>query len=251
MDVFRADLHIHTVLSPCGSLEMSPVRIVETALNKKLAMIGITDHNSSRQCKVVAELGLKRGLMVLCGAEVSSKEEVHCITFFETFEKLEAFQAFLDAHLPVIKNDPEKFGDQVWVDEQERILGEEPRLLIAALDKSLEEIERMVHQLDGIIIAAHIDRPKFSLMSQLGFYPPDLRMDAVEVTVAGSGDQIRQQFALPADMPVLRNSDAHMPEQIGQGVTYIRMKEPAFRELKMALKGQAGRGIMDQDRITT
>ena len=31
MKTFRADLHIHTVLSPCGDLNMSPKNIVRKA----------------------------------------------------------------------------------------------------------------------------------------------------------------------------------------------------------------------------
>ena len=38
---FKADLHIHTVLSPCGDLEMSPTAIVDRALERGLDMIAI------------------------------------------------------------------------------------------------------------------------------------------------------------------------------------------------------------------
>ena len=52
MDI-RADLHIHTVLSPCGDLEMSPENILHFAQIQGLNMIGITDHNSTRQARKV------------------------------------------------------------------------------------------------------------------------------------------------------------------------------------------------------
>ena len=103
MKVFNADLHIHTVLSPCGSLEMSPKAIILAASEKKLDIIGITDHNSTRQCRVVTAEAQKAGITVYCGAEVTSKEEVHCLAFFENFKKLDEFQQFLDKHLPDIK----------------------------------------------------------------------------------------------------------------------------------------------------
>ena len=45
---FKADLHIHTVLSPCGDLEMSPTAIVDRALSRGLDMIAISDHNTTR-----------------------------------------------------------------------------------------------------------------------------------------------------------------------------------------------------------
>ena len=41
LNAYKADLHIHTVLSPCGDLEMSPTAIVERALSRGLDMIAI------------------------------------------------------------------------------------------------------------------------------------------------------------------------------------------------------------------
>ena len=84
---------------------------------------------------------------------------------------------------PDIPNDPEKFGFQVVVDPEEQIIYEEPKLLISALNQSLEEIAHKVRQLDGIFIPAHIDKPCFSILSQLGFVPPDLRYDALSSVV--------------------------------------------------------------------
>ena len=62
----RADLHIHTVLSPCGDLDMSPANIIGMALQKGLSLIGISDHNSTRQAPVIQQLGEQQGLRVLC-----------------------------------------------------------------------------------------------------------------------------------------------------------------------------------------
>ena len=44
---FKADMHIHSVLSPCGDIEMSPSAIVAQAKAKGLDIIGLTDHNST------------------------------------------------------------------------------------------------------------------------------------------------------------------------------------------------------------
>ena len=77
MKEFRVDLHLHTCLSPCGSLEMSPQRIVETALERGLDAIAVTDHNSTLQCPEIQALGKERGLTVFAGAEVTTREEAH------------------------------------------------------------------------------------------------------------------------------------------------------------------------------
>ena len=73
MKEYRVDLHLHTCLSPCGSLEMSPQRIVETALERGLDAIAVTDHNSTLQCPEIQALGEERGLMVFAGAEVTTR----------------------------------------------------------------------------------------------------------------------------------------------------------------------------------
>ena len=231
----RLDLHIHTLLSPCGSLEMSPARIIEEVKRKKLDIIGIADHNTTRQCREVKRLGDKAGITVFCGAEVTTKEEAHCLAFFEDSASLEVFQGFLDEHLPDIKNVPEKFGDQVWVDEDEMIAGEEERLLISALDVDVEEIERKVHELNGIIIPAHIDRPMYSIISQLGFLPPALHVDALEIADISKKEMMIRTYGLPEDVLFITSSDAHYPHQIGTKYTELNMKEATFEEFRRCL----------------
>ena len=83
MKKYRADLHIHTVLSPCGDLEMSPVNIVQKAKERSLNILGISDHNSTLHAPLIKKLAAKEGILVLMGAEVTTKEEVHCLCFFE------------------------------------------------------------------------------------------------------------------------------------------------------------------------
>src|SRR6056297_410033 len=115
MELFKVDLHTHTVLSPCGDLEMSPRNIVARASAKGIHILGITDHNSTRQCQVLQEAAKPYNLMILAGAEVTSKEEAHCLAFFQNQEQLAEFQLYLDAHLPNVPNEPNRFGYQVVV----------------------------------------------------------------------------------------------------------------------------------------
>lgn len=151
MKEFRVDLHLHTCLSPCGSLEMSPQRIVETALERGLDAIAVTDHNSTLQCPEIQALGKERGLTVFAGAEVTTREEAHCVALFADDEARAAFQAYLYDHLPPVPNDPERFGDQVWVNGRNEIVGEAPYLLISALDQSVEQIAVVVHRPGRIV----------------------------------------------------------------------------------------------------
>jgi len=244
MKSFKVDLHMHTVLSPCGSLEMSPMNIVKTALENDLDIIGITDHNSTRQCAEVVKIGQELGLTVFSGAEVTTKEEVHCLAFFENFGKLEAFQSYLDNHLPMIPNDVEKFGFQVWVDRNEEILGQEERLLISSINQSINEVEQKVRELNGIFIPAHIFRPSFSVYSQLGFMPFDIIPDAIGIS---ANSNIEEQIKLHPELEkftVLRSSDAHYPQHIGSHYSVVEMEEASFEEFRMALHNKSGRKVI-------
>ncbi|TCO09727.1 hypothetical protein EV194_102153 [Natronoflexus pectinivorans] len=240
MKWYRADLHIHTVLSPCGGLDMTPERIVHEALKKKLDIIAITDHNSTKQCIEVMEVGEEKGLVVIGGSEINSREEVHCVTLFESIENLKEFQVFLDAKLPEILNKPEKFGHQVWVNRHEEIIGEEPRLLWSALNASIDEIASEVHRLNGLFFPAHIDRMINGMLRQLGFVPPDLQADALEVLFLNE-PRIAEVKNQNSSFSIITNSDAHEPEHIGRRFTWLKMKELTFEEIRMALNHQDGR----------
>ncbi|MCX5684822.1 MAG: PHP domain-containing protein, partial [Planctomycetota bacterium] len=81
MKRFLADLHIHTVLSPCASEEMTPPAIVRAAVAKGLGMIAICDHNSAGNVRATQEAAGGR-LSVLAGMEVTTAEEVHVLGLF-------------------------------------------------------------------------------------------------------------------------------------------------------------------------
>jgi PHP family Zn ribbon phosphoesterase len=236
MKFFRADLHIHTVLSPCGDLEMSPVNIVSEAAIKGLDIIGITDHNTTRHCGLITKLAAERGIFVMQGAEVTTKEEVHCLAFFENTDALEKFQEFLDSSLTEVMNDPVIFGYQVQVDEDENVVYEEKRLLINAISKSFEETEAYIHSLNGLFIPAHLNRQKNSIYSQLGLLPDKLNADAVEISRATTSEQFIAVHPEVKNFTVLRNSDAHYPDDIGTAFTLFYIEEATFNEIKQALK---------------
>lgn len=241
MQQYRADLHIHTLLSPCGDLEMSPANIVHYAIKNNIQILGITDHNSTRHGPLIKKLAEEKGIFTLCGAEVTTKEEAHCLAFFENNDVLNEFQQYLEAHLPNIPNDPKYFGYQVVIDEQEMIVEEIEKLLISALNQSLEQIQRKVHDLNGLFIPAHIDRPKYSIISQLGFVPPDLKTDAFEVSRHATPQEIIRKFPYLKDCTFISSSDAHMPEQLGTQITVFELEELSFSEIRMALRRENGR----------
>ncbi|BAX80937.1 PHP domain-containing protein [Labilibaculum antarcticum] len=243
MKVFRADLHTHTVLSPCGDLEMSPVNIVRIAKERGVDILGITDHNSTLHAVLIKQLAEKEGIMVMMGAEVTSKEEVHCLCFFETEKLLSEFQTYLDRHLPKILNDTKYFGYQVVVNEEEEIVEEIDYLLLSALNQGIDEIEEKVHSLNGLFIPAHINKSINSVISQLGFLPPDLKVDALEISMHTTKDEFLSKNKYLKAYPFIQSSDAHYIDNIGNVCSRLRMKEASFSEIRMALKGEDGRKI--------
>lgn len=244
MKLFRTDLHIHTVLSPCGDLEMSPGHIVSQAIRHGLDIIGITDHNSTRQCQMVWKLGRKAGLTVIPGCETTTQEEVHCLTLFPDFDALAEFQKFLDWRLMYIPNNPSLFGYQVLVDEDDNIEEEFQNYLGASLDASIEEVEQKVHELSGIFIPAHVDRPRNSIFSQLGFLPPELKVDALQISKLSDEKTIREKYRIEPGISIVKFSDAHYPVDLGKTFTLFEMENPEFKELKKALSGEDGRRVL-------
>jgi PHP family Zn ribbon phosphoesterase len=246
MKVLRADLHIHTVLSPCGDLDMSPVNIVSAAEQKGLDIIGITDHNTTRHCDITSAIAEEKGIFVMQGVEITTKEEVHCLAFFENNDSLNIFQDYLEANLPYILNDPQKFGYQVQVDKNDRIIYEEKKLLINAISKSINEVEAFVHSLNGLFIPAHIDKMRNSIYSQLGFLPPDIKADALEISRNSSPSYFASVHPEISEFPLIRSSDAHFIADIGKMATLFNIMSPSFSEIKLALGGLDERKIISE-----
>ena len=234
MQLFRADLHIHTVLSPCGDLDMSPRRIVELAKVRNLDIIAVTDHNSTLHGPVIRRLAEPLGITVFFGAEVTTREEAHCLCLFDTEDQRVAFQQFLESKMPQFPNDPNRFGHQVVVNEFDEILSEIEPLLISAIGAGVSEVEETVHNLGGLFIPAHVDRPMYSIISQLGFIPLDLKFDALEIFRTTSPADFLAKHRYLAKPTLIKNSDAHYPGQIGETHTQYLLESPTFNEFAMA-----------------
>jgi 3',5'-nucleoside bisphosphate phosphatase len=246
MRAYRADLHVHTVLSACAEIEMIPPLIVEEALLKGLDIIAITDHNATSNAMAVREAaaGSRASdgteLVVLLGMELQTREEVDLLCIFDTPEALAAWQAIVDGQLMPLPNDPERFGPQYIVDYEGNLVGEEQRLLQAPTLIGLEAAARQVRALGGLTIPAHIDRPHNGLMAMLGLWPPDLAADAAEVSSNMRPSQARQAYpSVPNHITLISNSDAHWLDWIGHVMTIFELDGvPSVTSLRRALQDQ-------------
>jgi PHP family Zn ribbon phosphoesterase len=244
--VFKADLHIHTCLSPCAELNMGPKAIVEKALQHGLDVIGISDHNSSENVPAVMKAAQDRNLTVLPGMEVTSKEEVHILAVFDSIDRALQLQEIVYAHLHG-ENDTEAFGLQVVVNEDHDVLRFNKRLLAGATELSVEQVVDSISALEGLAIAAHIDRETFGILGQLGFVPEELHLDALELSANTSPEQARRRFPECAGYAFVRSSDAHSATEIGKVWTSLLLCEPNTREIKKALRGEDGRRVVSED----
>lgn len=242
MHTYRADLQIHSCLSPCGSLDNSPRAIIETAVQRGVDIIALTDHNTTANCPAFAACAARTPLVTcLFGAEVTTAEEVHVMCLFGAEDQACSFGRLLAGSLPPRRNDPEYFGDQPVVDDVDTILRLDDSFLAGAVTLSIDAVVNEAHARGGIVIASHIDRQINSVFSQLGIWPADVAFDAADLSA--QGDESAWRALLPPGLPVIRSSDAHYLEDIGRQVTLLRMKDRSFEELRLALRGEAGRGI--------
>lgn len=242
------DLHIHSCLSPCGELSMTPPAIVARAMLSGLDAIGITDHNCARNAQAVRTAGGRIGMNVLSGMEICSREEAHLLAFFDDQQSLGPMQDLVFSHLAG-ENNPGYFGDQVVADADGNPVDIEERLLIGACDLSVEEIIDAVHERGGIAIGAHLDRHSYSLVSQLGFVPEGLCLDAVELSADFPVENDAQTWldkVGAGGYPHVCFSDAHRIEDIGRASTAFLMEDATVAELGMALRGENGRRVEDR-----
>jgi len=239
----RADLHIHTCLSPCGELAMSPRAVVERAREAGLDLIAVTDHNTTENAAAAMAAAAGTGLAVLPGIELTTAEEVHLLGLFEPGTALAPFQDEVYRNLPDLAAKMKFVDDQVLVDADDYVTGFCPRCLFGATLFSVQSAVELIHGHGGLAIACHIDRDSFSIISQLGFIPPGLGLEAVEVSPRLSLAEGRAAFGPLTGRPIVRFSDAHKPEEIGSAVTELLMDGSTLAEVRRALAGADGRRI--------
>jgi len=234
---YRCDLHIHTCLSPCADLDMYPTALIEKTIAEGLDVIAICDHNASENVEYVIRAAEDKPVFVFPGMEITSREEVHILALFDTLDDLWNIQDIVYGSLHGT-NREEIFGCQPIVNELNEVEGFNERLLLGATDLSLHEVCDSIHRMHGVTIAAHVDREGFSILGQLGFIPPDLALDAVELSDVGGNRHLQV-----SDYPIIRSSDAHVIGDIGRRTTTVYMATPSIDELKMAMSGRQGRRI--------
>ncbi len=202
------DFHIHSALSPCGDDDMTPNNIVNMSILKGLNAIAVTDHNSALNVRAVCECGQKAGLVVVPAMEVETSEEVHVVAMFATPDRAEELGEIVSNSLPVIKNRTDIFGTQTVLNSDDEVVATVPNLLSTATTLSLSETVKIISELGGIAIPAHVDKSSYSIISNLGFIPPELHFSTLEIKFPERKAEFLEEHNL-SGFNIIHNSDAH------------------------------------------
>lgn len=220
------DFHIHSALSPCADEDMTPNNIVNMARLKGLSMIAVTDHNSCGNLRAVMQVAANDPL-VLPGIEIETAEEVHILGYFPSLAQAEAMEKVVKEHLPFIPNRPEIFGRQLYMDADDTVTGEEEGLLVTATTLGVADVFSVVQNLGGVAVPAHIDRGSYSILSNLGFLPPELAIRTVEIT-AKNRARLEERYK---SLTILTSSDAHYLGDIAEMEQYIYISTKTTQEI--------------------
>lgn len=223
------DFHIHSALSPCGDVDMTPNNIVGLAKLIGLDAIAVTDHNTVGNVGAVMEAGKRVGIRVVPGMEVQTAEEVHILTLFPTQEAAGYVAERVYRSLPEVPNRPEIFGEQLLFDGEDRVIGREEKLLLSSSALSVNQLFSLVEEAGGLFAPAHVDRHSYSILTNLGFLPPELPIRWIELSrrVDCPEDYIGSRPDL-AGLHVLRNSDAHYLTDLAEPDAAIEQIEALF-----------------------
>lgn len=225
MEKIFYDFHLHSCLSPCGDNDMTPANIAGMAFVNGLSAIALTDHNTVKNCTSLKLAAEQYGITVLYGMELTTDEEVHTVCLFPDEKSANEWNEYVYSKLQKIKNNTKIFGNQFIMNETDKIIGEEEFLLINATNISFEEVFAPVYELGGIAYPAHVDKNANSLISNLGFVPPDSTFRLAEVHNLESLDALKSAHPYFENCTILSSSDAHYLENVNEAKHFLELDD--------------------------
>ncbi len=229
------DLHIHSCLSPCGDEDMTPGNIVGMSALKGLDVIAVTDHNSCRNCPAVLKLAQEYNIVAIPGMELTTLEEVHVLCLFAELADALRFDQYVYSKLMKIPNDERAFGKQEICDEEDRVIGKEPYLLINATDISFDDMGSLMKEYRGVYLPAHIDKNSNSLLSNLGFIAPEADFTAAELADLARYEEISNRNPYLKQCSIITDSDAHELGRIQEAVNFLTCESRSREDIIKAI----------------
>lgn len=226
----RYDFHIHSCLSPCADNDMTPANIVGFAALNGLDMIAVSDHNAIGNVKTAMKVGDAYGVTVVPAFELQTLEDVHILCLFEDYDSLESF--YRSITFRDIKNDPDIFGQQLIVDEDDEVTGTEERLLLTAAEIYCAEVAEKIKKYNGVAVPAHIDREANGMLAVLGSVMPEF--DVVEFSLLAD-PLLKKKYE--ERYRTITDSDAHSLSQISVSSS-MELPGKSAPELLKFLRGE-------------
>lgn len=225
MGKYFYDLHLHSCLSPCGDMDMTPNNIVNMAKLLGLDVIALTDHNTCLNCEAAMKVGEEVGLLVIPGMELTTSEDIHAVCLFPTLEKALAFSAYVDEHRIHIRNKAEIYGRQVIMNENDEEIGEIEDLLLPGSFIGMYEAYGKAKEFGGICYPAHIDRDSLSILSVLGEIDAYCGFKTAELADISKLPDLREKHPILNTLNIVTCSDAHYLENMRDAVNTLELPE--------------------------
>ncbi|MDD3140499.1 MAG: PHP domain-containing protein [Lachnospiraceae bacterium] len=230
------DLHLHSCLSPCGDDDMTPGNIVAMASLKGLDVIALTDHNSCKNCLSAIKWGELYNITVIPGMELCTSEEVHIICLFPTLHDALLFEVYIHNHMLLIENREAIFGKQQVLNESDEVIDIVKDLLITSTTISFDAIDSLVSSYHGLWFPAHIDKNSTSLISNLGFIPPDSTFTCVELHDLKNLHHLQKEHPYLKNCNILCNSDAHYLQDIHESKYQLFSNSKSMEDIFYSIK---------------
>ncbi len=219
---FTYDLHNHSCLSPCADNDNTPNNIAGMAYLSGIKIVALTDHNTAKNCPAFFEAAKRYGIIPVAGLELTTSEDIHLVCLFEELDYALTFEEYLKTRRVLIKNRTDVFGDQLILDAEDNVIGEEEHLLPNATTISLDEAPQLVKKYGGVCYPAHIDRDANGIIAILGTIPPSPSFDCFEMRDAEKISEYKERYDL-SDKTIIVSSDSHYLTDINESNNFFEL----------------------------
>ena len=234
MKKYYYDFHIHSCLSPCGDDDSTPNNIAGMATLSELDIVALTDHNTCKNCPAFFAAARKYDIIPIAGMELTSAEDIHVVCLFETLDDALQFDEFVYTKRILIKNRPEFFGEQLILDENEKLVAKEEFLLSNATALTLDEILPAAKKYGGVAYPAHIDRESNGIIAILGTIPQDSCYKLFELNDKSQTEKFSELYKIPKENFII-SSDAHALEAMRDKENFFLLPEGDEDEVRREL----------------
>lgn len=207
---------------------MTPANIAGMGVINGLNIMALTDHNTCGNCPAFFKACRRHGIIPIAGMELTTAEDIHLVCLFDELEAAMSFDGEVKGHIMNIKNRPEIFGHQYFMDEDDKIIGEEEKLLISATDYNVETAIALVHGFGGVCYPAHIDRTSNGMVATLGDIPLEYNFSTVEFNDGENIQGYREKYAAVKQARVLCSSDAHYLWDINEAKHFLEIEDEPY-----------------------